>query len=114
VSLSCSPAEQAIQQGLPPNRTTAPPPSNVPIVLSRRTNTNSTLNYLDPPYAIDVATNGLSDRSAYTSIVHANGLMEYDTREYGCPLDLDWRFVCLIMVADSIRITLTQITSSAR
>lgn len=78
-----NPLEQAIEQGLPPNRTTSPPPPNAPFSLSKRAAlaNDSAPDYLDPPYAIHVATNGLSDRSSYTDIVHANGLMEYDTRK---------------------------------
>lgn len=82
------PVEQATAQGLPPTRGTAPPPANETFSLSRRgtlfevdaTNT-TTPDYMFPPYAIHVATTGLSDRTAYTDIKHANGLMEYDTRK---------------------------------
>jgi len=75
------PAGQAAAQGLPPNRTTAPPPPNGTIILSKRVQDESQYDLLDPPYSINVASNGLSDRTAYTNIVHANGLTEYDTRK---------------------------------
>jgi alpha-glucosidase len=75
------PAAQAIAQGLPPNRTTPAPPPNAPIILSKRTENETGLDLLNPPYSIHVATNGLSDRSSYTNIIHANGLTEYDTRK---------------------------------
>lgn len=76
------PAAQAIAQGLPPSRGTPPPPQNASIILSKRTQNETGVDLLNPPYSINVATNGLSDRTAYTNIIHANGLTEYDTR--GC------------------------------
>lgn len=78
------PAAQAAAQGLPPNRTTPPPLPSAPIILNRRAELaqNETgLDLLNPPYSIHVATNGLSDRSSYSNIIHANGLTEYDTRK---------------------------------
>lgn len=76
------PAAQSIAQGLPPNRTTPPPPLSAPFSLSKRAAlANNSVDLLNPPYSIDVATNGLSDRSSYTDIVHANGLLEYDARK---------------------------------
>jgi alpha-glucosidase (family GH31 glycosyl hydrolase) len=41
-------------------------------------------NLLSPPYSIDVATNGLSDRTIDTDIVHYGGITEYDAHNlYG-------------------------------
>lgn len=78
------PAAQAAAQGLPPKRTTPPPPSNSPIILSKRiepVQNETGLDLLNPPYSINTATNGLSDRTSYTNIIHAGGLTEYDTRK---------------------------------
>ncbi|KAF8318802.1 hypothetical protein DL93DRAFT_2124857 [Clavulina sp. PMI_390] len=96
------PAGQAVIQGLPPNRTTSPPPANATFSLSKRDISrtaelvaradNSTIDYLNPPYAIDIATPTLSDRTAYTDIKHANGLMEYDTHNlYGTMMSMATR-----------------------
>ena len=93
------PFEEARRQGFPPKRTT-PPPSDVPIVLSRRhstraqqeslmapsvsvRNNESTWDLLYPPYAIKIASTSLSDRTANTSIIHYDGTTEYDARECG-------------------------------
>ncbi|PVF92317.1 hypothetical protein CPB86DRAFT_744413 [Serendipita vermifera] len=97
----CSdPWGEAVRQGLPPNRTTPPPASNVPLPISSTvakiwgTNSNDwskrapdANNYSDilfPPYRINNAAGNLSERTAFTNVVHANGLTEYDTHNlYG-------------------------------
>ncbi|KAF8329517.1 alpha-glucosidase [Cantharellus anzutake] len=98
----------AAELGLPPKRDTPPPPSDVPIILSRRwsvgagtssgrytglepravgvqtKNNESEWDLLEPPYSIQTASDGLSDRTAYTNIVHYDGTTEYDAHNvYG-------------------------------
>ncbi|KAH6907030.1 alpha-glucosidase [Coprinopsis sp. MPI-PUGE-AT-0042] len=49
-----------------------------------RRQTTDGMGLLEPPYAIDNAAGALSSRTAYTNVLHANGLMEYDTHNlYG-------------------------------
>lgn len=89
------PYAEAVRQGLPPNRTSPPPQSTLPLpvdlsaiqviahLIQRDTDTLGS-NYSDvltPPYAIANAAGNLSDRTAFTNVVHSNGLSEYDTRE---------------------------------
>ncbi|KAI0806671.1 alpha-glucosidase [Fomes fomentarius] len=84
------PFEQAKQQNLPPPRSNPPPDPNAPIfgqqsILVKRVD-HTGEDVLAPPYAIDnkVPTGALSDKTAYTNAVHANGLIEYDTHNlYG-------------------------------
>jgi alpha-glucosidase len=96
----CSdPWAEAVRQGLPPNRTSSPPNPSAPLPISSTVakiwNSNSNdwskrapsdaNNYSDilfPPYAINNAAGNLSERTAFTNVVHANGLTEYDTRMY--------------------------------
>ncbi|KAI0738081.1 alpha-glucosidase [Daedaleopsis nitida] len=82
------PFAQAIEQELPPPRAEAPPDPNAPILgqtLQKRVD-HKGQDVLAPPYAIEnaVPTGALSDKTAYTDAVHANGLIEYDTHNlYG-------------------------------
>ncbi|KAL7268802.1 hypothetical protein RUND412_008563, partial [Rhizina undulata] len=48
------------------------------------------INYIYPPYAIaNAAPEGLSDRTVFTDVVHANGLLEYDTHNlYGTMMSM--------------------------
>ncbi|KAJ7778724.1 alpha-glucosidase [Mycena maculata] len=77
------PFEQAVQQDLPPARTTLPPDPNTPIFVNstpvRRQSKRDSL--LVPQYAINNAAPGgnLSSKTAYTDTIHANNLTEYDT-----------------------------------
>jgi alpha-glucosidase len=84
------PYAEAISQQVPPNRTTSPPAPDLPLPidsapnikrdLERRTSNYSDI--LNPPYAIGNVNAHLSDKTAFTNVVHANGLVEYDVREY--------------------------------
>ncbi|KAI0046949.1 glycoside hydrolase family 31 protein [Auriscalpium vulgare] len=83
------PFAQAVQQALPPPRTSSPPDptaqilgQNTTTVLKKRVQPGD--DVLNPPYQIDNAAGVLSDRTAYTNAKHANGLVEYDTHNlYG-------------------------------
>ncbi|EIM82359.1 alpha-glucosidase [Stereum hirsutum FP-91666 SS1] len=89
------PFEQAREQDLPPNRTTAAPDPSTPIfddytsnvTLKRRDfpiPSHDGEDVLIPPYAIDNAAVTLSNKTGYTDASHANGLLEYDTHNiYG-------------------------------
>ncbi|KAF8496801.1 alpha-glucosidase [Russula emetica] len=85
------PSTQAIENGFPPNRTSpAPNPnaiifSNVNVKLAKRgAPSHAGDDLLNPPYAIDNAQGVLSNLTAFTNSVHANGLVEYDTHNlYG-------------------------------
>ncbi|PVG01300.1 alpha-glucosidase [Serendipita vermifera] len=91
---------EAVRQGLPPNRTTPPPASDEPLPISstvakiwgtnnnewskRAPDANNYSDILFPPYRINNAASSLSERTASTDVVHANGLTEYDTHNlYG-------------------------------
>jgi alpha-glucosidase len=88
------PYAEAVKQGLPPNRTSPPPQSTLPLpidasdtqviahLIQRDTPGSNYSNVLTPPYAIANAAGNLSDRTAFTDVIHSNGLIEYDTREY--------------------------------
>ncbi|KAI0303290.1 alpha-glucosidase [Multifurca ochricompacta] len=85
------PFAQAAAQNFPPPRTSPPPNPNARI-FSDSTLTHSKRaapnhvgeDLLNPPYAINNAAGVLSDRTAYTNAIHANGLVEYDTHNlYG-------------------------------
>ncbi|KAJ7063684.1 glycoside hydrolase family 31 protein [Mycena amicta] len=83
-----NPFQQAINQGLPPPRSSAPPDPNTPIFVNSTAvgRRNKRDNLLVPPYSINNAAPGgnLSSKTAYTNTVHANGLVEYDTHNlYG-------------------------------
>ncbi|KAG8827766.1 hypothetical protein FRC18_009840 [Serendipita sp. 400] len=85
----CSdPSAEATSQGLPPSRTSPPPAStlSLPIGTSAPGLTSNLLkrdnmytNVLNPPYAIHHAADNLSARTAFTNVIHSNGLIEYDT-----------------------------------
>jgi hypothetical protein len=83
------PFAEAINQGLPPNRTSLPPPADAPLpidpAVQRRSElyrrTSQYTDVLFPPYAINNAAGNLSDNTAFTDVVHANGLIMYDTRK---------------------------------
>ncbi|KAI0669390.1 alpha-glucosidase [Trametes maxima] len=83
------PFEQAKEQDLPPARTTAPPDRDTPIFGNsqyRKRVDHSQDNVQSPPYAIAnfAGSGALSDKTAYTDAIHANGLIEYDTHNiYG-------------------------------
>ena len=53
--------------------------------VSRKRQSNRDIDLIDPPYQIqNQVSYGLSDRTAHTDIVHANGLVEYDVHNlYG-------------------------------
>ncbi|KAJ6469014.1 alpha-glucosidase [Mycena vitilis] len=83
-----NPFQQAVQQALPPPRSTAPPPPDAPIFVNtppvRRWSRRD--NLLVPQYSINNAAPGgnLSSKTAYTDTVHANNLTEYNTHNlYG-------------------------------
>lgn len=94
------PYAEAVSQQMPPDRITSPPPSDAPLPIEspnstslfqllRRQLNGSGSNYSDiltPPYAINNAAGNLSDRTAFTDVVHANGLTEYDTRRFLDPI----------------------------
>ncbi|KAH9939453.1 alpha-glucosidase [Amylocystis lapponica] len=84
------PFGQAAAQGLPPRRTTIPPDIDTPIFVNstsgssavvRKRDGQSGLDVLNPPYAIANAAGDLSNRTSYTNVMHANGMMEYNTRQ---------------------------------
>ncbi|TBU29276.1 alpha-glucosidase [Dichomitus squalens] len=88
------PFEQAREQALPPARTSPPPDPDAPIFGEARPSKrkrasapdHSGDNVQSPPYAIAnfAGAGPLSDKTAYTDAVHANGLIEYDTHNlYG-------------------------------
>ncbi|KAF4614964.1 hypothetical protein D9613_003515 [Agrocybe pediades] len=80
-----NPFEQAIEQDLPPPRANPPPAPNVPLFGNANTKlTKREVDVINPPYAINNAAGSLSNKTAHTDIVHANGLTEYDTHNlYG-------------------------------
>ncbi|KAG6902075.1 hypothetical protein C0995_004774 [Termitomyces sp. Mi166 len=85
----CSdPFQQAIEQNIPPPRTTPPPDPNAPIFV------NSTVkakrdDILSPPYAINNAAGPLSSRTGFVDAKHANGLVEYDVHNlYGTMMSI--------------------------
>nr|GAT54403.1 alpha-glucosidase [Mycena chlorophos] len=95
-NLPCDdPFEQAVEQDLPPARTSAPPSPSQPIFdESAVTRRNKRDNLLTPPYWINNAAPGgnLSSKTAYTDTVHANGLYEYDTHNlYGTMMSIATR-----------------------
>ncbi|KAF8870107.1 family 31 glycoside hydrolase [Gymnopilus junonius] len=78
------PFQQAIEQNMPPARTSAPPDPNTPTFTnsssaSPQLNTRDDQDLLTPPYEINNAQGDLSSKTAFTNIKHANGLLEYDT-----------------------------------
>ncbi|KAJ7494439.1 alpha-glucosidase [Mycena galericulata] len=77
------PYEQAIQQDLPPARSTPPPDPNTPIFVDTKPVRRQAKrdNLLVPQYAINNAAPGgnLSSKTAYSNTVHAGNLTEYDT-----------------------------------
>ncbi|KAI0648521.1 alpha-glucosidase [Trametes meyenii] len=83
------PFEQAKEQDLPPARTTVPPDHDTPIFGNSQHQKRVDHSHDDvqnPPYAIAnfAGTGALSDKTAYTDAIHANGLIEYDTHNiYG-------------------------------
>ncbi|TFK45940.1 alpha-glucosidase [Heliocybe sulcata] len=91
------PFAQAIEQSLPPNRTTLPPDPNTPIFV----NSNSSLQkrqsltdeqLLYPAYAIEDAAGGISNDTAHSDALHSNGMVEYDTHNlYGTMMSVTTR-----------------------
>jgi alpha-glucosidase len=89
------PFEQAVEQSLPPARITPPPDKTTPPfavsnssqLLTKRAPSfaydHSGDNLFVPPYAIqnDAGGGNLSDRTVWVDSLHANGLIEYDTRK---------------------------------
>ncbi|KIM29882.1 glycoside hydrolase family 31 protein [Serendipita vermifera MAFF 305830] len=80
------PYAEAVSQNMPPNRTTPPPSATsqlpIPLALAKRANNYS--DVLNPPYAIGNVNAHLSDKTAFTNVVHANGMIEYDVHNiYG-------------------------------
>ncbi|KAF7294555.1 Glycoside hydrolase family 31 protein [Mycena indigotica] len=83
-----NPFEQAVQQNLPPPRSSPPPDPNTPIFVNATAvgRINKRDNLLNPLYSINNAAPGgnLSSKTAFTNTVHANGLTEYNTHNlYG-------------------------------
>lgn len=100
----CDPDATAASGGFPPGRSTPPPDPNAPIFAdvkrsalplpeaaytdveiiereivaldARAPPINASLNYLEPPYAINNAAGALSASAVYTNAVHSNGLIE--------------------------------------
>ncbi|KAI0761474.1 alpha-glucosidase [Trametes elegans] len=85
------PFAQAEEQDLPPARATLPPDHDTPIFGNAQSRNRKRVDHShddvqNPPYAIANAagTGALSDKTAYTDAIHANGLIEYDTHNiYG-------------------------------
>ena len=84
------PYKQAKDQNLPPKRNGPPPSDALYDVKSdkkiKKRQTNGEIDLLDPPYSIGNPLPYLSDRTAHTDVVHANGLIEYDTRTCFSPM----------------------------
>ncbi|KAJ7042059.1 alpha-glucosidase [Mycena alexandri] len=84
-NLPCDdPFQQAVEQALPPPRSTSPPPPDTPIFVNTPPVRRD--NLLTPQYSINNAAPGgnLSSKTAYTDTVHANNLTEYNTHNlYG-------------------------------
>ncbi|KAG8875707.1 hypothetical protein FRB97_004788 [Tulasnella sp. 331] len=81
----CSdPVAWAAANGDPPARPGLPPPPGTPIFQKRAldatasNSTSATPNPLNPPYAIHDSLPELSDHAIDVTVVHANGLLEYD------------------------------------
>ncbi|KAG5336840.1 hypothetical protein C0989_011815 [Termitomyces sp. Mn162] len=88
-NLPCNdPFQQAVEQDLPPARTSPPPDPNAPIFV------NSTVkakrdDILSPPYSINNAAGPLSAKTASVDSKHANGLVEYDVHNlYGMMMSM--------------------------
>ncbi|KAF8267580.1 alpha-glucosidase [Lactarius quietus] len=86
------PYVQAAANDLPPPRTVLPPMQYgvmyaQPVTYVKRvtpSDRDAGEDLLNPPYAIDNAAGSLSNRTASSDSVHANGLVEYDTHNlYG-------------------------------
>ncbi|KAF4604392.1 hypothetical protein EYR40_001570 [Pleurotus pulmonarius] len=101
--------DQAIQQALPPPRSSPPPDPDTPIfggldvggnsdnstkrgetaIYGRRSSLNQRepeedRDVLNPPYAINNAAGALSSKTAFVDAIHANGVLEYDAHNlYG-------------------------------
>lgn len=94
------PDGQARMQNLPPPRLTQPPPPNTPIFqntsqlrkLKKRQQDNVNVELLHPQYAIQNAAGTLSDRTAYTNVLHADGNVMYNTHNlYGTMMSAQTR-----------------------
>ncbi|KAG5640772.1 hypothetical protein DXG03_007241 [Asterophora parasitica] len=78
-----NPFQQAIDQRLPPPRTSPPPNPNAPIFVKSNTIVKRD-DLLNPPYAINNAAGPISAKTAFTNSKHFNGLTEYDAHNlYG-------------------------------
>ncbi|KAG6808712.1 hypothetical protein H0H92_003164, partial [Tricholoma furcatifolium] len=79
------PFQQAIEQDLPPARTSPPPNPNTPIFVNSTSKVHAKRDdILSPPYAINNAAGPLSARTAPVDAKHYNGLVMYDTHNlYG-------------------------------
>ncbi|KAG6818327.1 hypothetical protein H0H93_005954, partial [Arthromyces matolae] len=79
------PFQQAIDQQLPPPRTSAPPDPDTPIFINSSKNLNIVKrDILSPPYNINNAAGALSSKTASVDSKHYNGLVEYDVHNlYG-------------------------------
>jgi alpha-glucosidase len=81
------PYEQARRRNLPPPRKGSSPSDDALHKVKDEKKTEKgqkgrDVGMLNPPYAIGNALPYISDRTAHTDVVHANGLLEYDTRTY--------------------------------
>lgn len=87
------PYKQAKDQNLPPKRNGPPPSDALYDVKSdkkiKKRQNNGEIDLLDPPYSIGNPLPNLSDRTAHTDVVHANGLIEYDTRTCFSPINTE-------------------------
>lgn len=88
------PAGAAAAAGNPPARPAPPPANGTQIFQKRQTSsansTSSTVNLLNPPYAIHNALDQLSQHTIRTDLIHANGLNEYDTHNlYGFMMSMN-------------------------
>ncbi|KAF9528284.1 alpha-glucosidase [Crepidotus variabilis] len=92
-NLPCDdPFQQAVEQNMPPPRTSSPPDPNTPIFTNSSGQVGRRDDFLNPPYAINNAAGALSSKTAFTNVVHANGLVEYDTHNlYGTMMSVATR-----------------------
>ncbi|KDQ10939.1 glycoside hydrolase family 31 protein [Botryobasidium botryosum FD-172 SS1] len=94
------PFQSAQNQSIPPPRLSPPPALGTLVPPFKRavaaTNTTG-LNYLEPPYHINNTNGAISDLTAYTDIIHANGLIKYDTHNiYGHMMAVETRKAMLM------------------
>ncbi|KDQ20770.1 glycoside hydrolase family 31 protein [Botryobasidium botryosum FD-172 SS1] len=109
------PFGSARNQSLPPTRPSPPPAPGTPVPPFKRgvAAPNATLDFLNPPYHINNTNGAISDRTAYTDIIHANGLVEYDTHNvYGHMMSVETRKAMLARRPGKRPIVITRSTYS--